>query len=74
MKPGNAEKGFDRLRFGGFRTLFVHEWDVVGRDDSRDVADYDAWNAFNRLLSGAYVANTTMAIHRAVFICLACQR
>jgi len=33
--------------------LSLYEWDVVGRDDSRDVADYDAWNAFNRLLSGA---------------------
>ena len=51
MKPGNAEEGFDRLGFGGFRILFVHEWDVVGREDSRDVADHDACNAFNRLLS-----------------------
>jgi hypothetical protein len=30
---------FDRL---GFRTLFVHEWNVVGRDDSRDVAEASA--------------------------------
>jgi hypothetical protein len=51
MKPGNAKEGFDRLGFGGSRTLFVHEWNVVGRDDSRDVADHDACNAFNRLLS-----------------------
>src|SRR5947208_9285530 len=43
--------GFDRLRVGGFRTLFVHEWNVIGRDDSRDVADHDACNALNRLLS-----------------------
>src|SRR5207247_5466121 len=40
-----------RLGFGGFRTLFVHEWNVVGREDSRDVADHDACNALNRLLS-----------------------
>src|SRR5260370_36398417 len=40
-----------RSGFGRFRTLFVHEWNVVGRDDSRDVADHDACNAFNRLLS-----------------------
>ena len=41
----------DRLGFEGFRTLFVHEWNVVGREDSRDVADHDACNAFNRLVS-----------------------
>src|SRR6476646_9945551 len=41
----------DRLGFGGFGTLFVHEWNVVGREDSRDVADHDAGNAFNRLVS-----------------------
>src|SRR6476646_4163677 len=40
-----------RLGFGGFRTLFVHEWNVVGRDDSRDVTDHYACNAFNRLVS-----------------------
>src|SRR5439155_21935000 len=39
-----------RLGFGGCRTLFVHEWDVVGREDSRDVADHDACSALNRLL------------------------
>ena len=32
-------------------SLCTHEWNVVGRDDSRDVADDDACNAFNRLLS-----------------------
>src|SRR6476620_4223338 len=41
----------NRLGFGGFGTLFVHEWNVVGRDDSRDVTDHYACNAFNRLLS-----------------------
>jgi hypothetical protein len=66
-----------RLGFRGVRTLFVHEWDLLGREDcisaasrssrplpprlyrpcrspqslhSRDVADHDACNAFNRLL------------------------
>src|SRR5882724_4975032 len=41
--PRNQESGFGR-----FGTLFVHEWNVVGRDDSRDVADHDACNALNR--------------------------
>ena len=46
-----ADRMIDRSGFGRFRTLFVHEWNVVGRDDSRDVADHDACNAFNRLVS-----------------------
>jgi len=29
----------------------VHEWDVVGRKNARDVADHDACNAFNRPFS-----------------------
>jgi hypothetical protein len=45
-----ADRMIDRLGFGGFGSLFVHEWNVVGREDSRDVADHDACNAFNRLL------------------------
>ena len=48
---GAGPSGFDRSGFGGFRILFVHEWDVVGRDDSRDVADHGACNPFNRLPS-----------------------
>src|SRR5882724_6311806 len=48
--PGTESVFFRRNR-RGFRTLFVHEWNVVGRDDSRDVAHHDACNAFNRLLS-----------------------
>src|SRR5205814_3644264 len=43
--PRNQESGFGR-----FGTLLVHEWNVVGRQDSRDVADHDAGNAFNRLI------------------------
>ena len=35
--PRNQESGFGR-----FGTLFVHEWNVLGRDDSRDVSDHDA--------------------------------
>ena len=55
-----------RLGFGGFRTLFVHEWNVVGRDDSRNVADHYACNAFNRLLSLiVYPRNDRRARRRA---------
>ena len=39
-----------RSGFGGLRTRFVHEWNVLGCEDSSDIADHDAGNAFNRFL------------------------
>src|SRR5436309_10184206 len=51
VRSKKEELGSYRSGFGGFRTLFVHEWNVVGRDDSRDVADHHACNALNRFLS-----------------------
>jgi hypothetical protein len=43
--PRNS--ALQRLLFRRLRAFFVHEWDVVGCEDSRDVADHDACNAFN---------------------------
>src|SRR6266481_5529776 len=62
-------RALDRLVFGGFRSLFVHEWNVVGREDSRDVADHDGCNAFNGLLSlVVYPRNDRRARLRRVVI------
>ena len=37
-----------RYRFDQcWRLTFYDEWNVMGREDSRDVADHDACNAFN---------------------------
>ena len=38
------------LGFRRCRILFVQEWNMIGREDSSDVADHHAGNAFNRLL------------------------
>ena len=58
-----------RLGFGRTRTRFVHEWNVVGREDSCDVADHDACNAFNRLRSlVVYPRNDRRARRRRVVI------
>jgi hypothetical protein len=48
-----SEENFERLRFNGPRTLFVHEWNVVGHEGSRDVGAIFA----SRLIRRSYKAS-----------------